>query len=482
MTHSNDSHTARTGRPLARGALTALVAVTLLFGASGARAATAARKCQASKNKAAGKYVACRQNAEAKLASTGDTTKYDAAIIKCETKYQTAWQKAEQKAVNAGSACTTTGDETGVKTVTDGYSGNIATALGGGGLVDCPADLGTCTSNLSTCNGSLSTCNTNYSSCSASLSTCSTNYATCSSSLATCSAGTATGADVLAGKTFSSSAGIGATGTMPNNGAVSITPGATPQTIAAGYHNGAGSVAGDADLTAANIKIGVNLFGVTGTLGCGNGVIDAGEQCDQNNVNGATCVSLGYAFGKLQCGANCAFDTSGCFSVRFTDNGDGTVSDAQTGLMWEKKGHLDGAPVICSSAVVCPDPHDADNQYTYSATSPTGPPGTAFTVMLAQLNAGGGFAGHTDWRLPTLEELRSIADYAALSSPAVAAVFNSGCTPSCNGIACSCTVAGLYWTNDLVPSLSGRAWIVGFSDGSAVNDSRDTDYYARAVR
>ena len=119
MTHSNDSHTARTGRPLARGALTALVAVTLLFGASGARAATAARKCQASKNKAAGKYVACRQNAEAKLASTGDTTKYDAAIIKCETKYQTAWQKAEQKAVNAGGACTTTGDETGVKTVTD---------------------------------------------------------------------------------------------------------------------------------------------------------------------------------------------------------------------------------------------------------------------------------------------------------------------------------------------------------------------------
>jgi len=336
-------------------------------------------------------------------------------------------------------------------------------------------DDGVCDASVATCAAQLGTCNTNLTNVQA-------NLDTCNGSLTTCNTGTATAADVLAGKTFSSSAGLGGSGTMPNNGAVSITPGTTPQTIAAGYHSGAGSVAGDADLTAANIKIGVNLFGVTGTLGCGNGVIDAGEPCDQNNLDGATCVSLGYAFGVLQCGANCAFDTSGCYSVRFTDNGDGTVSDAQTGLMWEKKGHLDGVPVVCSSAIVCPDPHDADNLYTFSADNPLGPPGTAFTVMLVQLNADGGFASHTDWRLPTLDELRSIADYAALNSPTVAADFNSGCTSSCDGIACSCTGAGRHWTNDLVPSISGNAWLVAFSDGSVLNDSRDTDYYARAVR
>lgn len=460
----------------------AATCATLLW-AGAAFAAAPDLKCQASKNQAAGKYAACRQTAEKAFALNGDTTRYDEAITKCELKFTTAWQKAIASATAANGTCLDSPlvvDD--FKSAIDAHCDIIATALSGGGLIDCPADLVTCNDNFGTCSGDLSTCSSNYSSCSSSLTTCTTNYASCSASVATCSAGTATGADVLAGKTFSSSAGIGSTGTMPNNAAVSIVPGTATQTIAAGYHNGAGTVAGDADLVATNIRIGVNVFGVTGTLGCGNGVIDGAEQCDQNNLNGATCATQGFAFGTLQCGADCAFDTGGCFSVRFTDNGDGTVSDAQTGLTWEKKGHLDGTPVACSSAGVCPDPHDADNQYTYSAGSPTGPPGTASTVMLAQLNAGGGFAGHTDWRLPTREELESIADYAALASPAVNAAFNASCSSSCDAIACGCNAAGLYWTNDLVASITGNAWLLDFGDGSQLNDTRDTDYYARAVR
>jgi len=458
-------------------------ACATLLAAGAALAVAPEAKCQGGKNQVAGKYAFCRQKAEKGLAIKGDTARYNDAILKCETKFSTAWQKEIERAAKASAVCLDAplveGD---FKAAIDAHADIIATALGGGGLIDCPADLATCTGDLGTCNGSLGTCNANYALCSSDLGTCTANYASCSSSLAICSAGTATSADVLVGKTFSSSAGIGATGTMPNNGAVSITPGTATQTIPAGFHNGAGSVAGDADLTAGNVRIGVNLFGVTGTLGCGNGAIDAGEQCDQNNLNGATCASEGFVFGTLQCGADCVFDTSGCYAVRFTDNGDGTVSDAQTGLMWEKKGHLDGTPVPCTSAGVCPDPHDADNQYTYSFDNPLGPPGTAFTVMLAQLNGGGGFAGHTDWRLPTPAELQSIVDYADATSPVTNAVFDTGCDSSCTGIACSCTAAALHWTNDLVPSISGKAWLVGFSDGSVLNDSRDTGYSARAVR
>jgi hypothetical protein len=53
---------------------------------------------------------------------------------------------------------------------------------------------------------------------------------------------------------------------MANNGAVTITPGTINQAIAQGYHNGSGIIQGDSDLIASNIKTGINIFGVVGTL------------------------------------------------------------------------------------------------------------------------------------------------------------------------------------------------------------------------
>jgi hypothetical protein len=93
---------------------------------------------------------------------------------------------------------------------------------------------------------------------------------------------------------------------------------------------------------------------------------------------------------------------------RYLDNGDGTVSDLDTGLMWEKKDDLGSI-------------HDKDNLYTWTAdpaTAPYPPNGTAFTTFLYALNGGtssdgsstiGCFANHCDWRVPTIEELRGIS-------------------------------------------------------------------------
>src|SRR5512147_1030174 len=66
---------------------------------------TPVQKCQATKNKVAGQYAACRQNAEAKLATAGDTGKYAAALVKCGTKFTSAWQKAIAKAAKANATC-----------------------------------------------------------------------------------------------------------------------------------------------------------------------------------------------------------------------------------------------------------------------------------------------------------------------------------------------------------------------------------------
>lgn len=53
-------------------------------------------------------------------------------------------------------------------------------------------------------------------------------------------------------------------GTMPDNGEINITPSTTSQNIPAGYTSG-GTVSGDENLIAENIKAGVTIFGVTGT-------------------------------------------------------------------------------------------------------------------------------------------------------------------------------------------------------------------------
>ena len=78
-------------------------------------------------------------------------------------------------------------------------------------------------------------------------------------------------AEMLAGKT-AYARGAKLTGTMPNNGAVSLTISEKDDSIsiAQGYHDGSGTVklldTEKAKLIASNIKSGITILGVTGTL------------------------------------------------------------------------------------------------------------------------------------------------------------------------------------------------------------------------
>ena len=56
------------------------------------------------------------------------------------------------------------------------------------------------------------------------------------------------------------------------------------------------------DLINATVKISI----------CGNGIIEGGEDCEGDDLGGATCESLGYGPGTLSCDIACSFDTSGC--------------------------------------------------------------------------------------------------------------------------------------------------------------------------
>jgi len=52
---------------------------------------------------------------------------------------------------------------------------------------------------------------------------------------------------------------------------------------------------------------------------CGNGVAETGEQCDDPDLRGETCVSRGFDGGTLACSSSCTFDTSGCFIIECGD-------------------------------------------------------------------------------------------------------------------------------------------------------------------
>ena len=75
---------------------------------------------------------------------------------------------------------------------------------------------------------------------------------------------------VSAGYVSSGTAGnssVSLTASVTTKGATTYTPGTSDQTIASGtYLTGAQTISGDADLVASNIKSGVTIFGVAGSL------------------------------------------------------------------------------------------------------------------------------------------------------------------------------------------------------------------------
>jgi hypothetical protein len=267
-------------------------------------------------------------------------------------------------------------------------------------------------------------------------------------------ANAAVAGDVLSGKTYwgLNAAAWGATsGSMANRGAVTVTPGTTQQAILQGYHNGTGYVEGDADLVTGNIKAGINIFGVAGkteVVDTTSGDAVASDLLTGKKawVDGSELTGSGKPAPVPKTGQTTVYRTGddatyqkgvASPSPRFTDNGDGTVTDNLTGLMWTKNANIWGA-VVWNTAV--------DNCEGYS------------------------LAGYSDWRLPNLRELQSLIDYARYN-PALA-----------SGHPFTGVQLAYYWSATTPAGSTTGAWYVGLYDGNVYGNVKTYTTYVWPVR
>ena len=140
----------------------------------------------------------------------------------------------------------------------------------------------------------------------------------------------------------------------------------------------------------------------------------------------------------------------GSFANDFVDNSDGTITDNKTRLMWQKSG---------SSRA---------KKWKQAQT------------YVKQLNRG--FAGYSDWRLPTIEELASLVEREKINGVHIDPVFDSK-QKTC-------------WSADYNPTSTIRVsgyegWIVKFAEGTIIQTMwslesyhgyGDISWYIRAVR
>ncbi len=80
-----------------------------------------------------------------------------------------------------------------------------------------------------------------------------------------------------------------------------------------------------------------------------------------------------------------------------------------------------------------------------------------------------------------MRELQSIVDYERFL-PSIDPIFDTGCTPGCSVLTCSCTAIDPYWSATSDAGFPLDAWGVHFARGTADPFAKVDLYLVRAVR
>ena len=145
----------------------------------------------------------------------------------------------------------------------------------------------------------------------------------------------------------------------------------------------------------------------------------------------------------------------------YTDNGDGTITDRVTGLMWQKC--LSGqSGALCSTGTAT-----TYNWFQANGTANANfNPGGVVNIC-GDLTVG----GYSDWRLPTDFELMSIADYGGAFGSAINTTYFSP-TP----------VYASNWSSNSAVGLDTYAWYMDYLVGSVSYGGEAAGNYVRCIR
>ena len=139
----------------------------------------------------------------------------------------------------------------------------------------------------------------------------------------------------------------------------------------------------------------------------------------------------------------------GCFKINpfdfSVDEADSFVFDRNTGLTWERK------------SLVPDDFNFAAKKYTLEQAN----------EYIAALNRKN-HLGHSDWRLPNCQELRTIVDYKDMVPPVDSTIFPD-------------TLPGFYWSCQPYVPNPQMNWGIYFGFGCAICYNITNSYYVRAV-
>jgi len=142
---------------------------------------------------------------------------------------------------------------------------------------------------------------------------------------------------------------------------------------------------------------------------------------------------------------------------QFLDNPDGTISDTSTGLVWEKL---------------------SANENIHGAARTLNWDDALYKVSILNNLV---FAGHSDWRLPSVRELETLTNF-DMEDEMIAAIFREPCAPGDDIDVASCTSLSNHWTSTTWGGNPAAAWVVDFGTGVVGPSMKSAPHHVRAVR